>query len=440
MKLSRLLPPLLLVGALGLITWRAMRQPRRDEMRIAIRVHWEDQASWPKLVTDIQRYQEQYRTPDDLAFASHALLRAREPEKALRARWPDLEREIAPAELKAFAEEALLAIGWADEALTKPSAANLQAAMALIEGGNSRVRAWLTEELRTQPLEAVFRQMQQSLGYHEASTRSLVSTACRGRAAAEVAAGRSPIEWHHMAAVLETRSAPYPEWPEDRALLLELLEGTWRTERAPRWQLVCRALGRSGDTAARDALRAMAARLEGLGGPLDARDLGIVRVSLLAGGDWDLDAYLRGVLDRPAGTSDTQALMLRRYYLEALLHRWRTGDPRARAPLDAAWDGIGAQNPSAREHLARAQLLGPEMPGPEVPVEHMLQRLEAPGTMDTLEVVALAFRVRRGDPGARMRLVAWLARERMGDPEQIVGNAQQALNPTLSGLRALYLY
>jgi hypothetical protein len=200
--------------------------------------------------------------------------------------------------------------------------------------------------------------------------------------------------------------------------------------------MACRALGESGDPLALETLREVASVLAGATSKQDRWDLAVLRLGILAAGDWSVESEFQLHVDGAAPDMTSP----RSLFVEVVLGRWRAGDPRARAVLDALWDGIGSDDVSVRERLARHQLLGPAMPGPDVPVERMLAYLDGPGTAPALAVVAKAFRMRRQDPGAREALLRWITGEQGEDLTPGGNDPERALSPPISSLRALYLY
>lgn len=437
-RVNRLLPPLLLFAVLGVVLFRAAQRPQRERMRAEIRAHWEDGslAARKRTFERAQAYADAFEAPEDRAFSAHAFLRAREPAQALRARWPDLERPLPAGEVKAFAEEALLALGWEDEARTHASPANVQALLALLEGGHAGARAWIEERLASGPVEEVFQLMRRSHGLQERAAREVVASACRRRAEVERRAGAPTVDWEVNAALLSLGRDPYPEREADVALLLGVANGPWRVERPPRWILSLRALGSSEHPQGRAALLALEQRMAEGTTDGDRRDRAMTQAALLAGGDWSQEPAVRGM----AQQSGERFGAIRASYEIALLHRWSVGDTRAAEGLSWLWTALGAEDGSVRERLARQLLLDPQMPASEVPVESMLRDLEAPDADPGLAVLAHAYRLRRGQPGARETLVRWLAGRSGGlllgehpDPER-------ALAPPIAGFRALYLY
>lgn len=437
-RLNRLLPPLLLIVVLGLVVYRAAERPQRERMRAEIRAHWEDGslAARKRTFEQTQAYADAFEAPEDRAFSAHAFLRAREPAQALRVRWPDLERALAAAEVKAFAEEALLALGWDDEALTRASPANVQALLALLEGGHAGARAWIEERLGSGPVEEVFQLMRRSHGLQEPAARAAVAAACRRRAQVERQAGAPTVDWEVNAALLALGREPYPERESDVALLLSVARGPWRVERPPRWILSMRALGSSEHPAGRTALLELEQRMASGTTDGDRRDRAMTQAALLAGGDWSQEPAVRDM----AQQSGERFGAIRASYEVALLHRWSVGDTRAAQGLTWLWTVLGVQDGSVRERLARRLLLDPQSPASEVPVEGMLRDLEAPDADPGLAVLAYAYRLRRGQPGAREALVRWLAGRSGG---LLVGenpDPERALAPPIAGFRALYLY
>lgn len=438
-RVRRLLPPLLLLLVLGWIVARTLARPEREAAQARIQGWWEqaDLESRDKVVELAKAYAAEFDTDADRRFAAHAFLRARRADQAILARWPTLDQPLPAAEVQAFAQEALRALGWDDEACTRPALQNLQCMLALLEGGHEPTRRWVEGLIAREPKETMFRMMRRSIHMRVPSAKAVLAAACRRRAAAEgqqvrATEGADPV-WSIAAAQLQLGPQPYPERNDDIELLVSVLEGPFRTQYPPRWTLSARVLGASEDPQALDALRRMAARLEASG--TDRDDVTVLKVATVASGDWTHEELLRSLFG-PVRTVSPQA---RAVGPEVLLDRMARRDPRAAPLLAQLWEGEGMLTPQVRELLARALLLGPEPPGPEVPVERLLADLEAPQGPAYLQVLAGAWRVRAGEPGAREALLRWLARSPsggMGDDEDV----ERASAPLVTALRALYLY
>jgi hypothetical protein len=446
LRATRLLPPLLLVAILGVIAWRAAERPQRNAIQKTIRARWMEPSGRRELVEEVSRYLDRNHNDEDRKFAAHALMRARDPARAVRARWADLDRPIPAAETKAFAEDALFWLGWDDEPAreaglpagpgTRPSPANVQCLMALLEGNNALARRWLEERVRSQAIDEVYAMMRRSRGLANAEARPLVARAARERAAAERAHGLPTEDWDVITALLTPKNVPYPERDADIDLLIQKVKSDWRAQGIARWVLACRALGELGEPRGIDALREVEALLAGSNDAKDQRDLAIVRIAQLFAGDWSQDAVVRPLLSNRSPDLTT----VRANYQEAVLFRWRAGDQNAVEPLTWLWEGLGGTESSVRERLGRGLLIEGPPPSPDVPVERLLTGLEAPGVPASLMVIAKGYRLRRGDPGAREDLLRWLAGEGSADMTAGSNNAEQALSPPIAGLRALYLY
>lgn len=446
MRPTRLLPPLVLLAVLGAVAWSASRRPGKERDRRDIQIHWEDTSALARerLIEEVRRYADHYTSPDDRAFAALAFLRARDPASAFRVRWPDLERELPREEVRAFAEQALFALGWEDEALTRPSPTSIQCLLALVEGGSVRAVELLEGRIAREPIEDLYVSIRRSMGMPSREVRAVVSRACRARAQADAAQGLPALDWEVAAALLSADAEPYPEREADVALLRRVVGGTWRAQFPPRWAMACRSLAETGDPEGVEQLRRVLAEVERGTAGGEERDTGVLRAALLAGGDWTQEPLLR-TLSEGSGAG---VATVRVFFQDALLTRWRRGDARADAGLGWFWrqaeasgEGAGVDRGLAlRERLGRLMLLQGPPPGPAVPVDRMLADLEAPGQPPGCVVIAKAYRVRRGDPGAREGLIGWLA----GNSDlPLVGqglDAERALAPPIAGLRALYVY
>lgn len=434
---KRFLPPLLLVVVVGLVAWRALARPQREAARARIEAGWEatDATNRERVVDLASRYLVQFPGEDDRRFAAHAFLRARRLEKAVQARWPDVDRPLPAEEVKEFALEALVAFGWDDEARTRPSIQNTQVAVALVEGGDKRTRAWLERGIARGPIEDVYLIMRRSVRLRSALGRDLFARGCRARAQAEARDGVPDSSWLLAAAVMALGPEPYPERDADLMLLLEVLNGPSRVQFHQRWTLACRAIGASEDPRALEALRTQIAKLEGRTDPSDQRDLGTLQLALLAGGDWTHSPRVREYFE----ANEPAMRTARTYAPEVLLDRWYRGDARALYVLHQLWRREGETDLGLRETIARGLLLGGPLPTADVSVDELLAGLDSPELPSRLRVLALAFRLRRGDPGARDALVRWLAY----DPGVSISPQQspeRASMPLVTALQALYLY
>lgn len=438
-RVRRLLPPLVLLLVLGWIVARTMARPEREAAQARIQGWWEqtDLEAREKVVELAKSYAAEFDTEADRRFASHAFLRARRADQAILARWPALDHDLPADDVQAFALEALKALGWDDEACTRPALQNLQCMLALLEGGHEPTRRWLEGVIAREPKETMFRMMRRSMHMRAPAARAALAAACRARAAAEgqslrTADGADPA-WSIAAAQLQLGPAPYPEREADIDLLVSVLQGPFRTQYPPRWTLAARVLGASEDPRALDALRRMIEQLEASG--TAPEDVMVLKVALVASGDWTHEEVLRSLFGPVRRVSPA----VRSVGPEVLLDRLERGDPRAAPLLATLWEGEGMVTPQVREILARAMLLGQAPPRPEVPVARMLVDLEAPGSPASLEVIARAWRVRAGEPGAREGLLRWLARSPnggMGADEDV----ERASAPLVTALRALHVY
>lgn len=437
--MRRILPPLLLLLVLGWIVARTLARPSREAAQDRIRGWWEqtDLATRDRVVELTQAYASEFATEDDRRFAAHAFLRARRVDQAVRARWPRLEGSVDPEEAREFAFHALRVLGWDDEACSQPSMQNLQCMLALLEGGHEPTRRYLDRVVEREPKETMFQMMRRSLHLRAPAARAALAAACRRRAASEdaragAAQGGDPA-WSIAAAQLQLGRTPYPEREADVDLLVSVLDGPFRTQFPPRWMVACRVLGSSEHPRALEALRSALARLEAAGGPPD--DVVVLRMALLASGDWAYEDTLRSLF----GTNRTYNHAARALGPEALLDRLERRDPRVFPVLGELWQGEGLVSLPVREVLARGMLLGPEPPVPELPLDRLLADLEAPGTPATLQVVALAWRVRAGAAGSREALLRWLA-SGQGNGMGGAADVERGSAPLVTALAALYLY
>ncbi len=435
--MKRFLPPLLLVVVVGLVAWRALDRPQREAARARIVAYWEqaDPPTRERVLEQTADYLAEFPSEDDRRFAAHAFLRARRLDQAVQTRWPALDRPLPAEEVKDFAREALIALGWDDEARTRPSLQNTQAALALLEGGDKQTRVWLERRLSREPIGEFYLIMRRSVRLRSAPARDLFARTFRARAHAEARDGVPDLNWSVATALMALGREPYPEREADLALLLEVLVGPFRTQYNPRWTMACHTLGASEDPRALEALRTQIAQLEGRKDAIDQPDLRTLQLALLGAGDWTYSARLRELFE----VNDPTMRVPRTFAPEVLLDRWYRGDARALYVLHQLWRREGETDLGLRETVGRGLLLGGPLPTAEVSVDELLAGLESPELSSRLRVLALAFRLRRGDPGARDALVRWMA----NDPGLGVSAQQspeRASTPLLTALQALHLY
>jgi hypothetical protein len=312
--------------------------------------------------------------------------------------------------------------------------------MALLEKADVPTREWLEGRVRTEPIEEIYATMRRSRNLASPEARAVVARAARARVGTERArspAGHAPThDWEFLAALLAPRKTPYPEREADLDLLIQAVKGTWREQGLARWSLACRALGEAGDEHAIAALHEVASQLQGSTTDKDQNDLLVLRLSLLTAGDWSHEPVVRPLV----ASTDSRHATARALYMEAILVRWRAADKQAVEPLTWLWDVVGADDLGVRERLGRGLLIDGPMPSAEVPVEHLLEGLEADGVPASLQVVAKAFRLRRGEAGAREKLLTWLTGEDTQEMTSGSWDPEWALAPPIAALRALYLY
>jgi hypothetical protein len=402
---------------------RVSSEPHRDEARRAIEARWEDPRASEFLPAEIDRYQHAYASDEDKWFAAHAWLRLRDPEKAIKAAFGRVEDDVSAEDARRFGEMALRVLGWDDEARTQPSDAYAPAVLALVEGEDASARKELAERSLVLPLERLSSVLYSAMRRTSRPILDLMVHAFRER---------GEKQFLVAAAIASMGPDAYPERAADVALLTEIAVGTWRTTFNPTWAQACVALGFSEDPGGAAALREVATALQASANSRDARDLGVVRLGLLAAGDWAVEEEIV----QAAFSGGQPDVRLATWYLEIVLQRHRRGDPRAK--IQALWSRTSPGG-ILRERLAQDILLQAEKPHPDIPVDDVLHDLLLPEGSPRERIVGHSFRVRRGDEGARRDLLRVLL-EMVQDAKRDPARKTQALILFVGGARALYLY
>jgi hypothetical protein len=289
--LTRFLPPLVLVALLAFVVLRACEQPSREAARA--RIERQSDAATDKarqdLSAEVDRYLAKFKADDDRLFAARAQLRARYVEKAVRARFDDLDKPVGSAEAREFAREALEIIAWEDVARTRPSTQFQFCLLALVEGGDAAAEVSLLAWLQQGSLGDLYALIRRGGGVQERRVREALARGCRERATRERAAGRAEEadDWALIGAILAVRREEYPEREGDVDLLLRTLDGRFRAEFLPRWTMGMIALGMSAHPRAIARLREHADTLAQGGSDADLRDLALVSMALMAADDWE---------------------------------------------------------------------------------------------------------------------------------------------------------
>jgi hypothetical protein len=131
------------------------------------------------------------------------------------------------------------------------------------------------------------------------------------------------------------------------------------------------------------------------------------------------------------------------WYAEAVLHRLSRGDPRARPAFERLWRETPSEiGRNLRPQIATRLFLQDDMPGDGVPVEEVHRTLLDPAAPPEARMIALAFDLRRGAPGALDALVKGLRSVFAApglDPDPLYANPTLTHALVTAG-RALYLY
>lgn len=426
--MTRFLPPLLLALALAVVAVRCLGEPYRAEAqaRISGVVQGGDTEEADRLLTS---YLDRYDGDEDVWFAARMWFRMHRAAEAIDAVWNNPRLAAQPGTPRRFAEAALFAMGWADEARDEPTAIEPHALVVLVEGGNPWAEERLGRHARTMELR---------------DSTAYFFPAVRG-------ADRRPIDviiegyrtrddkrFHVASAFASLGPEPYPDRDADRDRLIGVLEDeTWRRQYADVWAVSAFALGRLGDEASMAALQRVGATLEGSVNDRDQQDLLLTYVGLIAGGDFGKNEQ---VADHVLGAAPNVKVLI--WWQEALIDRYGRGDARTELWLRRLWEGPAARFNDLRTRQARGFLLTEKAPDDEarrVWVERMLADLEAPGAPLVWRVMAQASRLRHGDPAARGALID-LLREAAAPSPAGKSLPPEVTPPVIEALRALYLY
>ncbi|MDJ0523414.1 MAG: hypothetical protein QNJ90_15200 [Planctomycetota bacterium] len=424
----RFLPPLLVLLVLGTVAVRCAQNPHREEARVRITGLIQG-ANLERAREVLEDYTQRYTTIEDRWFASGMWFRLRDPVRALDTIWNDPAIAGAEGTARRFAETGLLAIGWETEDRRDPTMMEPWVLIALAEGGHDWAQERLAQYGRELQLEAAI--LYFFPAYRQASRAPLETLVTAFRERGE--------EIFDVAAALGAlRAEDYPEKARDIASLRKVLVSEdWRRTYRDVWMVAAIALGRSGDPGALEALQGAAARLEGSVDERDRGDLARVRLGLLTAGRFEVDPPLaKEVFGRRPDLQVTS------WYMEALIHRYRSGDKRSELRLRQIWEGPGARVRPLRSRIARAFLLQDTRLSDEAVqtfVGRMVRELEAPDGPLIGHVLGRAWRLRAGEDGARDGLLEVLRRAAeaftSGEAEAI-----ELAEPFVEALRALYLY
>ncbi|MDA1194139.1 MAG: hypothetical protein O2894_03060 [Planctomycetota bacterium] len=426
--MRRFLPPLLLALVFGAIAVRMLLEPSRGEAREQIS-GLVQAGVFDEATQRLERYLARYDEDEDAWFATWVWFRSAQPERAIEQIWGHPSLPGKPDTARRFARTALYAIGWEDEARNDPTVLEPFCLLALAEGDD----AWAAERLRRHARELDLMESTRYFfpAYRRATHRPMDLIVAefrkRGDERFDTAAALGALQGKEDAAAAK-----------DGARLLEVLaDDRWRRTFRDVWCVAGLTLGRRGSSENLAALELAAAALDGSVNELDQQDRQLVLVGLLAAGRFDVHDEIA-----PAVYGDDGVMIVTVWYLEALIHRYLSGDARSEVWLRRMWEGPGSKYRGLRDRVARAFLLQdarPDEAAMEAWVGRMLTDLERPDAPPMEHVLARSFAQRAGLPDARERLLALLrdlaARFHPGD-----GAAAELSEPFVECLRALYLY
>ena len=424
----RFLPPLLLALVLAGIALRCAQEPHREELMARIDGLTQG-GNLRRAGESLEDFRARYREADDRWYTAETWLRLLEPLRAIDTVWKDPELAAQPDAARRFAAAALMTIGWQSQERIDPTGLEPLVLLALVEGGNTWAEERLSKYGRELPLLGVTAYFFPA--YRATSTAPLERLV---RAFRE----RNDDKFAVAAAMGGLLKPDYADKAGDVAVLVDVLKSdAWRRQFRDVWLVSALALGRSGAPEAIEALQAGAARFEGSTSERDRSDLEFARNGLLAAGRSEVDPALAAAIFAPEPD-----LKLMVWYVEALIHRYRLKDERVELRMRQLWEGPGARYRGIRWRIARALLLQEQPPSEEavkVFVGRMLRELEEPGGPLLGHVLGHAWRLRAGEAGARQGLLDVMrqAAEAFASGEQ---GAEEAAEPFIEALRALYLY
>lgn len=433
----RVLAPVIVILVFGIVLFRLAGNPERAWERERIAATWDVAAVRPE--ADRKAFLERVARFVDAAggdaesrwFAARAYVKADAVVRAIDSVWGSADPGEVPGTARRFGALLLKNLGFLDdENLRGPLSAAGVVALALVEGGDPRAAVFLdrfvTEDLEGGLLDYLYGAF--LFATRETAERVARDLRLRGEQPADV-----------VAALISMGPDPYPERDADLALLAEVVqeEGLRWAEKSV-WARACIALGRSEVPEALEVLEGLRERLGSSPEPEDRWDGAVVTAGLVAGGRWDVADTLTPYLDLSGPES-----RVRVWTSEALLHRLRQGDPQAPERLRTLWESLQTvPDVALRAQVATALLLRDEIPPPTFPVEEILADLQAPSAAPVEHAIAAAFRFRRGEPGARSRLVevarmlarrGWVAADRsMTNPRFV--------SPLITVCRAFFFY
>jgi hypothetical protein len=434
---KRLLPPLLLLGLLAIVAWRALERPSRDQDRADIEARWaavDGELGRPALLRAIDRYLAAYGdAPEERWFVARAYVKAGRVDEAARVVFEDPAHPPAPGAAHRFGHMLLGCLGWDDdEHLELPRAPAALAALALADGGDGPARAWIERFTTGQPPPAVIPIFYGAFSRAGPDVLAFVGHLLRRR--------EEPL-FAVSAAIAFLGREPYAERDADLHQLLAFVDGTTRKERRPLWSAACMALGRSEDPEAVARLQRFLDQLAESDDERDREDAALAASGLVAAGHWEAEWWARKFFG-PHLVEHPNPMMLG-WYAEAVLWRYRVADPLAPDRLRRVWDAAPFMRMGeVRARMATTLLLRGPLPRDDLPLQPFLADLQAPEAPLAARVVAMAYRLRRGEADAGKDLVGVLtsmakAPSTSGDAGLVDANLT---SPVLTACRALYLW
>jgi hypothetical protein len=425
--LPRLLPPLVVLALAVVLVLRLAGDPDRldSRRRLLERTATEEDAA---------RHLEIYGDdPEDRDVAAEAFLRLGRIDRAIGAVFGNLRGPIDAARARAFAEKAIRHLGWSHpERFEEPRMLAPLALVALCDGGDEAARALMRKIARDDPV-------QEGIRYYLAAYQRGTKEALRPFVAG---LRERPEEMFRAPAAMASMTPPgpegdYPERAADLATLVQAVQGELRQQDRLRWSSVCLAIGRSEDPDAVAVLKGLAVRLGASANPRDHEEAALAACGLVAAGDWSEERLVLPFVD----TTDPH-LVISGWYAQAVVWRDVRGDPLGRDRIRRLWYGRSQPHVGdLRTSLATRLFLQDRLAGGDPLYDALVDDLTAPGARLVEQVVGHAVRLRRGRTEAIHDLLR-LVREPEGllVPESAGIAAPHAAHPSVTGMRAIYLY
>ena len=357
-------------------------------------------------------------------FAADVLFRLGSWRDALRLASSDTRLHTSAAISRRVARQALSALAWDDLERKNGNALEPQVVCSLVQGGD----AWAESRLRDLARRESFDRL---MPFFMATFSGLTPRATE--ILRQEAARRSDETTRIALAVSGALHASTPMPPKEADVLVETITGeAWR-ERSPFiWYYAALAFGLTGDERIPEVANAAMAKMPKGDNPALTAD----RARLL------LAKHQRGWIDTEAGRRwRTQskpdlpsAEWIARYVCRDLLKR----EEGAASDYRELW-----REPGRHVELLRLRLAGPFLLSSAqetgLPDENMLRDLD--GLSREAQVTAQAWRLRRGDSGARKTLWSWVKAWGSDESSDVTDPAVDGQQGDLMrALQALYLF